>query len=156
MADQRPNENTDKRGNGNGNGDGRFTSAAEENKSLPNLVEDAIGHASGLMREEVRLARTEVMDGVRSMQGGAISVGIAVAILLPAITLLLYAAAFGMAAAGWVPAWAGAAIVGVIAAVIGAILLMTGKSKMDPKKLSAPKATAEAGRTARFAKEQAR
>ena len=143
-------------GNGAGHdGDGHIQSAAEQNKSLPNLIQDAVGHATGLMRDEVRLARAEVLDGVKTMQGGAISVGVGVAVLLPAITLLLYAAAFGLQAAG-LPLWAGAAIVGVVAAVIGAILLMSGKSKMKPENLSAPRAAEDAQRTARFAKEQAR
>jgi hypothetical protein len=137
------------------NGDGRIRSAAEQNKSLPNLVEDAIGHATGLMREEVRLARTEIVDGVKTMQGGAISVAIGAAVLLPGVTILLLACAYGIAAAG-LPLWAGAAIAGAVAAVIGGILLMTGKSKMKPENLSAPRAAGDAQRTARFAKEQAR
>lgn len=160
MASSQPqSSDQDQKRDGNGHAhdsDGRIKSAAEQNKSLPNLVEDAIGHATGLMREEVRLARAEIMDGVKTMQGGAVSVGVGVAVLLPAITLLLYAAAVGMAAAGWVPVWAGALIVGVIAAIVGAILLMSGKKKMDPSNLGAPKAAADAARTARMAKEQAR
>ncbi|MFP4518872.1 MAG: phage holin family protein [Oceanicaulis sp.] len=159
MASSQPqSSDQDQKRDGNGHAhdsDGRIKSAAEQNKSLPNLVEDAIGHATGLMREEVRLARTEITDGVKTMQSGAISVGVGVAVLLPAVTLLLYAAAFGISAAG-LPLWASAAIVGGVAAVIGAILLMAGKKKMDPEHLSAPRAADDAQRTARFAKEQAR
>ncbi|MEQ8434114.1 MAG: phage holin family protein [Oceanicaulis sp.] len=159
MASSQPQSSEqDTKSNGAGaghDGDGRIQSAAEQNKSLPNLVEDAIGHATGLMREEVKLARTEITDGVKTMQSGAISVGVGVAVLLPAVTLLLYAAAFGISAAG-LPLWASAAIVGVAAAVIGAVLLMMGKKKMKPEQLSAPRATEDAQRTARFAKEQAR
>lgn len=161
MASSQPQSSqgeTKSQGNGNGqarDGNGRIQSAAEQNKSLPNLVEDAIGHATGLMREEVRLARAEFTDGVKTMQSGAISVGIGVAVLLPGVTILLLACAYGIAAAG-LPLWAGAAIAGAIAAVIGAILLMSGKSKMKPENLSAPRAAEDAQRTARFAKEQAR
>jgi hypothetical protein len=137
------------------NGDGRIRSAAEADKSLPKLVEDAIGHATGLMREEMRLARTEITDGVKTMQGGAVSVAIGTAVLLPGVTILLLACAYAIAAAG-LPLWAGAAIAGAVAAVIGAVLLMQGKSKMKPDNLSAPRAADDARRTARFAKEQAR
>ena len=129
---------------------------AAQGRSLPELVEDAFSHAAGLIRDEVRLARAEIVDGVRTMRGGALSAGLGVAILTPAITVLLGGVALGMAAAGWVPAWAGALIVGGLAAIVGAILLKTGASRMDPSNLAAPKATADAARTARMAREQAR
>lgn len=122
-------------------------------KSLPTLIEDAIGHAAGLMRDEVRLARSELMDGMKTMRGGAVSLGVGVALLLPGITLLLYAAAVALQSSG-LDLWLAATIVGIGAAVLGMIFMMMGKSKMDPQNLSAPRATEDVKRTASLAKEQ--
>lgn len=127
---------------------------ARQRESLPELVEDAFGHAAGMVRDEVRLARAELLDGIRTIQGGALSAALGAVLLIPGLTLVLYAAAFGMATAGWVPAWAGALIVGAIATIIGLAMIMTGKSKIDPSQLSTPRAKQEAERTADLAKEK--
>lgn len=159
MTETHPNTSQSARKPGGGesgrlhDGNGHIHSGTDHEKSLPHLVQDAFGHAAGLIQDEVRLARNEVMEGVHTMQGGAISVGVGVAVLLPGVTLLLYAAAIALQAAG-LALWLGAAIVGIVAAVIGAIFLMQGKSKMKPENLGAPRAAEDVKRTATLAKEQ--
>lgn len=134
-------------------GDTRNGRPHDAEKSLPHLVEDAIGHAAGLMRDEVRLARSELMEGMKTMRGGAVSVGVGVALLLPGVTLLLYGAAFALQSTG-LDLWLAALIVGIAAALVGLIFVMMGKSKMDPENLSAPRAAEDVRRTASLAKEQ--
>ena len=103
-------------------------------RSTGELVRDLVAEAQTLVREEFRLARTELRDEAKAAgkATGAIAVGGAIA--YGAVLVLMGCAVALLALV--MPVWAAALIVGALGLLTGGLIAMGGKerlSKLNPK-----------------------
>lgn len=89
-------------------------------RTLPELTMDLASQVGDLMRNEVRLARAEALDGIKQMSGGIVRAALGVVLAGSAVTLALFALAYGLSLIMpmWLAALAAAAVGGVIAYVL--------------------------------------
>ena len=116
----------------------------QTDRSIPELTKDVAFHLGDMFRNELKLARTEATDSVRSLSGGLGLITAGAAVGVSALTLALLAAAYGLAEI--MPLWGAAAIVAVTAAIIALILISAGKAALKPKKLSLPRTREQVSR----------
>lgn len=117
--------------------------------TLGALFADASRDLTGLVHDELQLAKTELREEVKTgVKGGAMFGGAAVAGLF-AFVMLLHAAAWGIAE--FLPAWAGYLIVAVVLLAVAGVLALVGKKAVS--KISAPERTLRTSKdTAAFLK----
>lgn len=115
------------------NGSGIRTESAE--RSLGQLLADATRDLSGLVRDELDLAKAELKDDVKAGVAGGAMFGLAAFLGLVAVVLLSVAAAYGLTALGLHPAWAFLIVAGAFLLVAG-ISVMLGLRKV--KQVKAP------------------
>jgi len=99
-----------------------------EDRSIANVLEDIVGNVQGIIRSEVRLAKTEIQEeaGKAWKAGGVVGSG---AILgLYALGFLLLAGFFALEMV--VEPWLAALIVAVVVGIAAAILVNAGRKKM--------------------------
>ena len=124
-------------------------------RSIAALMGDAVSQLSKLITNEFELARAEIAEKVsRAVKGGAV-VGAGIAVMLPAIIILLMAAAKGLVAAGLSEAVA-YLIVGLVTAGIGALAIFIGMKQMTPEALMPTRTMDELKRDRDAAKEMMR
>jgi uncharacterized membrane protein YqjE len=98
----------------------------DPNTGIPDLVRSLADDSKRLAADEVRLAKLELHDSVRSGTGGAIRLALAAAfgiVAAVALTVLLIA---GVAATLDHNYWAGALIVGAVEVGVGVLALRHG------------------------------
>ena len=113
-----------------------------EDKPVGSLLQDAAADLASIVRNEARLAQTEIKDNVRKAVAGALSALLGAVTLVPALTLLLLALAWALDDYDVVPRWAGALIAAAVGAVIGALLLARARAALKAETL-APSRTIE-------------
>jgi Flp pilus assembly protein TadB len=108
-----------------------------EQRSIPELTKAMAFHLGDMFRNELKLARTEATEGVKSMSG--------------AFGLFAWGAAFGAAAltaavlslayllSTLMPMWTALAIVAIGGGVIAWMLVQAAHKAMKPQDLSLPK-----------------
>jgi len=106
-------------------------------RSIPELTKDMAFHLGDMFRNELKLARTEATEGVKSMSG--------------AFGLFAWGAAFGAAAltaavlsvayllSTLMPMWTALAIVAIGGGLIAWMLVQSAHKAMKPENLSLPK-----------------
>lgn len=108
-------------------------SAAEDGRSVGQLVAAATTELSALVHEEIALAKAELRQDVKR---GAIGSGAAVAagaLLLFSLPVFSFAAAYGIHNLGIGLAWS-FTIVGGVYLVVAAVLLLLAKAKLSKVK----------------------
>jgi hypothetical protein len=106
-------------------------------RSIPELTKDMAFHLGDMFRNELKLARVEATEGMKSLSGGlAMIVGGAV-VGISALTLALLAIASALSSV--MPMWMASAIVAGAGAVIALALVLSGKAALKPKELSLPR-----------------
>ncbi len=112
-----------------------------DQRSLSELVSDALSQLMALMRNEIQLARTEITEKVSQVSIGlgmmAASAGVAIA----ALVVLLLALAALLAQVG-LPVWVAALVSAIIGAAISAGLAWAGVQRLRADALT-PKRTIE-------------
>lgn len=96
----------------------------QSERTLPELTMDLASQVGDLMRNEVRLARAEAMDSVKSMSGGIARAAIGVAVASGAVTLGLFALAYALGET--MPMWAGALIAAFAGGTLAYVLIKSG------------------------------
>ena len=124
----------------------------QTDRSIPELTKDMAFHLGDMLRNELKLARLEAMDGAKSLSGAFILVVCGAAIGGAALTVALITAAYGLSLV--MPIWAGGLIAAAAAAVIATILLLAGKSALKPKSLSLPRTREQVSRDLKTISEQ--
>lgn len=126
--------------------------ARREERSLGDLFSDLTREISTLVRQEIRLATTEM--GHKATEVGK-NIG-----MLAAGGLVLYAGFLGLESAAvfglamWLPLWLSALIIGLVVMAVGYFLVRKGMDSLKDLDL-APRETVESVReTAQWAKEQ--
>lgn len=129
---------------------------AAQDKPIGSLLQDAAGDIASIVRNEARLAQTEIKDNLNQAVTGALSALLGAVVLIPALTLLLLALAYALDDYDVVPRWAAALIAAAVGGVIGAILLARAKSALKPSALAPTRTAENLKQDARLAKEQVR
>jgi hypothetical protein len=113
-------------------------------RSIPELTKDMAFHLGDMFRNELKLARVEATESVKSLSGGIALIVTGAVVGVSAITLALLAAAYGLSQT--MPMWSAAAIVAVGAAILALILVMAGKAALKPRELSLPRTREQVSR----------
>jgi hypothetical protein len=96
----------------------------EPRRSLFQLIGDLPGYLADLIRSEIELLKTELVEKAKYFGVGAGLVAAGAVIALYAFGVLLAAAVLGIATA--LPAWLAALIVGVVLLIITTVLVLIG------------------------------
>lgn len=94
------------------------------------LVNSALQDVSALVRDEIELAKLEVMGDVKKGVLGAVMFIVAAVFAVFGLIFLLHTAAWGLVAAGLSP-WLGYLIVTLVLFVLAVIVALVGKSKIS-------------------------
>jgi hypothetical protein len=93
-------------------------------RTLSDLTRDLAANAGDLVRNEIRLARAEAMDGIKHMGAGLARAAMGVALAAAALTLALFALAYALSEA--MPMWIAALIGAVVGGLIAYLLIKSG------------------------------
>jgi hypothetical protein len=110
-------------------------------RSIPELLGDALTELSKLIQAEFAIARLEIADKIAGMLGAAKLIGVGAALALPALVIILMAIAAALMHAG-LPDWAAYLCTGIGAAIIAAAFVLAGLSRLSSRALT-PEATLE-------------
>ena len=128
------------------------TSPAPTEPSLGDLFTDLTGDMSELIRQEIRLAKTETEEKLRTATRSLISVLAGAILGYAGLIVLLFAAAAGLSL--FMDLWLAHTIVGALVVLIGVILLMSGRNALKQISLTPDKTLETLKNDARWAKEQ--
>jgi len=118
---------------GNGREDATPAGTESPERSFGGLLADLARDLSLLVRQEMALARAEIVDKFGELGIGASLVGVAGALAFAGLLYLMAAAMIGLAMV--VPLWAAALIVGGVALLIAGGLAMVGRAKIRANNL---------------------
>jgi len=112
---------------------------AEADRSIPELLQKLAAETSLLVRQEIELARVEILETVRKAERPAMSFGLAAIFALGAFgaftALLIAAIGIGL------PLWASALIVTVLYACVAAAGVVAGRTALKQMGSPVPKLT---------------
>lgn len=120
-------------------------------RTLPELTMDLAAQVGDLMRNEVRLARAEAVESVKSMGAGIVRAAIGVALAGAAVTLGLFALAYGLSTV--MPMWGAALIGAAIGGIIAYTLIKSGLKAASLDHIALPKTAKQVSRDLRLIKE---
>ena len=118
-------------------------------RSIQELLGDALTQLSKLIQAGFEIARLEMADKIVSMAGAAKLIGVGAAIALPALVMILMAIAAALMHAG-LPDWAAYLCTGIGTAIVAAALILAGVGRFSSRALK-PEATLERLRKDRLA-----
>lgn len=125
------------------------------NRSIPEVLADAMNQFTILVRKETQLARTEMAEKLGDL---AVGIGLLIGgsvLLIPALVILLEAAVNALIDAGIGAAWS-ALIVGVATLALGGILLALGIGRLKAARPVPTRTIEQLQRDAEVAKQQVR
>lgn len=120
-------------------------------RSLSQLAKDLTTQVSDLMRNEVRLARAETMQVVKSMGAGVMRAALGVVFAGAAVTLVLFALAHLLADA--MPLWIAALLSAAIGGIAAYLLIKSGIQSLSEDRPALPRTTENVTRDLRLIKE---
>lgn len=130
-----------------------------DERPIGSLFSDLARETSALVRTEVQLAKTEIIERASQFASGLVMLIAGGLLLYAALLVLLFAAALGLGQAfdWWATMpWLAPLIVGVVVAVIGVALLMKGKGDVRPANLVPRRSVASIKEDASWAREKVR
>jgi hypothetical protein len=103
-------------------------------RSIPELTKDMAFHLGDMFRNELKLARVEATEGVKTLSSavGVIAAGAVVG--ASALTLALLAVAYGLSSV--MPMWGAAGIVAVLAGILAWVMVKAGQKALKPEELT--------------------
>lgn len=104
----------------------------DQGRSLRELVTEATGEVSTLLRKEVELAKAELREEIVHTGKGIGAFGAAGLTAYLAVIFVSLAMMFGLAAGG-LPLGAAALLVGLLYAAVAAVLAIAGKRELDAR-----------------------
>ncbi len=123
-------------------------------RTVAGLFGDLARETSRLIRQEVALAKSEVMGKVGRMGLGAAEAAVGGFIAYAGFLVLLAAAVLGLAEV--LAAWLAALIVGIVVVAVGAFILLKGRHDMVPGNLKPERTLRTLRDDAEWAREQMR
>jgi uncharacterized membrane protein YqjE len=110
-----------------------------DSRSVGELLRDLANDVTGLIRNELALARTEAQEKLHQMVTAAVALVAGALVAFAALIILLQALVIALAKV--MPDWLAAVVVGVVVAAIGLILVWRGMANLSAQRL-APERTA--------------
>jgi len=126
----------------------------KEHRSLSQLFSDLMNEARTLLRQEVRLAKTELTEKASRVGKDVTSLAIGGAIANAGLLAIVAAGVIGLA--NVVPAWLAALIVGVVVAGIGFGMIQQGRKNLTQEDLNPRKTVKSLEEDKQWVKEQLR
>ena len=123
-------------------------------RSIGAVLADIAGNVRELVRAEIRLAKVEATEQVRSATRGAALAAAGGGVALVALAFIAIAGMYALATI--VALWIAALIVAGVAAVIGAVLITAGVKSMQSVSLAMPKTVATIKEDIQWAKPSTR
>jgi hypothetical protein len=114
---------------------------ADESRSIPELLSNAITQVARLVRDEIQLARAEISTNISLAAVGIALLGASAVIMVAALVVLLLAFAAWLSQLG-LSTPVSNLIAGALAAVISGVCAWLGLNRLRPENL-APKRTLE-------------
>ncbi len=103
--------------------------AAENNRSIADVLQDILTNVQTIIRSEVRLAKTEITEeATKASRAASVMAGGAVAALF---TIWLFLLTILYALATVIPIWSAALLLLVVMAVVTTVLLSAGKKRFS-------------------------
>ena len=97
-------------------------------RTLPELLQGAIGNIQEIIRSEFQLARAEIGAAIQKISGPATMVGVGIGISLYAVGFILLAVVYKLSTV--MEAWVAALLVGGVLALIAIITLVGATNKL--------------------------
>lgn len=129
--------------------------AARRPRPITDILNDIVRNISGLLRNEMALARAEASEKVNQAIGAVVTLLIGAVLLIPALVILLQAGVAWLETVDFSPPVA-ALIVGGATLLIGLVLTLIGWSKLKVDNLVPRRTLKQFQRDAQVAKEQVR
>lgn len=126
----------------------------ENNRSIVDVLQDILGNIQGLIRAEVKLAKTEIKEEAGKASRAAVVMGAGAIAGLYSIWLLLLAMLFALALV--IPMWASALVLFVLTGIVAAVLLSAGKKRFQTVQTKPPKTVETLKENVEWMKQQAR
>jgi hypothetical protein len=123
-------------------------------RSVTSLLSDLARETTRLFRQEVALAKAEILGKLGQMGTGAAELVAGGLIIYGGFLALLAAAILGLAHV--LAAWLAALIVGVVAVLIGAGVVLKGRRDVEPRNLVPDRTLRSLREDAEWAREQMR
>ena len=98
-------------------------------RSLSDVFQDIIRNVQEIVRSEVRLAKTEILEEVAKAKSGTLMLGAGIIAALFATALLLLMVVYALTLV--VPSWAAALIVGGLLAVVASVMIAAGMRQIN-------------------------
>lgn len=111
--------------------------------SLGQLVSELISDLGQLVRQELRLAQSEISEKIKQAQHGLYAIVTGMLVAFCALLILLQALVLGLSKA--MPPWLAAVVVGSVLAVIAFVLIRQGRENLKARNL-VPERSLRAGR----------
>jgi hypothetical protein len=115
-----------------------------EQRSIPELTKAMAFHLGDMLRNELKLARTEATEGVKSMSGAFGLFAWGMAFGAASLTAATFALAYLLSSL--MPMWTSLAIVAIGVGVVGWMLVQAAHKAMKPQDLSLPKTREQVSR----------
>src|SRR5689334_17820280 len=109
----------------------------QTDRSIPELTKDMAFHLGDMFRNELKLARVEATEGVKSMSGAFGLFAWGMAFGAAALTAATFALAYVLSSL--MPMWTALAIVAIGGALVSWMLIQMAHKAMKPEELSLPK-----------------
>jgi hypothetical protein len=103
-------------------------------RSIPELTKDMAFHLGDMFRNELKLARVEATEGVKSLSGAVGLVAAGAVVGASALTLALLAVAYALASV--MPMWGAAAVVAILAGIVAWMMVKAGQKALKADELS--------------------
>lgn len=123
-------------------------------RTVAGLFGDLARESSRLFRQEIALAKTELMGKAGQLGTGAAEMVVGGFIVFAGFLALLAAAILALSLV--LPAWLAALIVGVVVVIIGAIVVFKGRHDIGPRNLRPERTLRVLREDAEWAREQMR
>jgi predicted phage tail protein len=104
-------------------------------RSISQLLGEALGELSKLIQTEFAIARIEMSEKLASIAGAGKLIGAGAAIALASLVVILMAIAAALMRAG-LPDWAADLCTGGVAAIVGVGLILAGLSRLSSRSLT--------------------
>lgn len=102
-------------------------------RSLPELLTEITSDLQRLIRDEIRLARTELSARLRGATVGAVWLALAGALALVGVSFFAVATFFALFLV--IPGWAAGLVTAVAFLILAGIAALIGRSRLSPERL---------------------
>lgn len=116
----------------------------QQERSIPELTKAMAFHLGDMFRNELKLARVEATEGVKSMSGAFGLFAWGMAFGAGAVVAAVLAVAYALSSL--MPMWTSLAIVAIGVGVVAWLLIQAAHKAMKPEELSLPKTREQVSR----------